>query len=675
MSTSKQAGQASERVREAYRRMVTSFQTRLSPETFSDLADLEIADAYLADPNTGLVYSRYIKDDDVPFGVNVPGWFFTDRDTLRIEHSRDGTVWTVLHEEVVTYYDNPIPLPYPVELDKSKDQLQLEGTHYLRSWIRNDVNDVSWSLPLVLIFDREPPYHHANPNNPREFAAIPAVTDASLAANNDTASLTLPAYPDWQDGDEVLVYWMSRPPEEFDDVDPPVFRGRTTGANQTLAIPGDEIRRVGDGGVIVLYVLLDKAGNVSALSIYRSVAVALGVIPIDFDEPVVPLATDQDGHLIDQADAYEGVEVWVPSYVGMKASDRVQVKWGDTALVAETVGSAPNDYIRVLVPNDVMLKEYGTGPGRKPTNVSYVLLRGTHPMGGANTDIFVDFETMDPDGPDIGWPGPIHPDLPKALITGRGSLMEDELDVRDNGLPADLSFELYSFAEADDELTFFWAGEEAATYKVKAADNPGDKLVVEVPWAIIHEGGNSPALPVDYEARRPGVHNPVRSAVTSVVVDAITITPIAAAYDHLVNGMVTCASIQASSRHPDGPAVEVLIPDLTEYLQHDSFTEIDVKWFVYRGRSDEQGFNIIDAVTLEETIELNDQHPVTGFTWRVPFETNVLPTNEGSPDPNFWRSRANMTYTLKMAKGDVLSEVAKVTLAFIPPSGVCNPDG
>lgn len=75
MSTSKQAGQASERVREAYRRMVTSFQTRLSPETFSDLADLEIPDAYLADPNTGLVYSRYIKDDALPFGVSVPQWF------------------------------------------------------------------------------------------------------------------------------------------------------------------------------------------------------------------------------------------------------------------------------------------------------------------------------------------------------------------------------------------------------------------------------------------------------------------------------------------------------------------------------------------------------------------------------------------------------------------------
>lgn len=50
------------------------------------------------------------------------------------------------------------------------------------------------------------------------------------------------------------------------------------------------------------------------------------------------------------------------------------------------------------VPNEVMQKEYGTSTGAVDTKVSYTLLRGTHPMGGAETDIKVDFETMDPGG-------------------------------------------------------------------------------------------------------------------------------------------------------------------------------------------------------------------------------------------------------------------------------------
>ncbi|WP_143999776.1 hypothetical protein [Pseudomonas alloputida] len=671
MSAPRQNKTASERVRQAYRRLITAWRTRRSLEPDPGLDDLQIAAEMLAG-DTGLVYSRYLKDDTLAFVLSVPAWSFSDRDELRIEHSRDGVVWTTLHQEIVEYFDKPIDNPHPVQLDKGSDQMTLEGIHYFRSWVQNPNPDTSVSKPLALIFDRFPPYNHISPP---KFPSIPVVTDESLGAASDKAVLTLPSYPDWAEGDKVFVYWMNRLPLDAADLDEPVLRLDTTGADQQLEIAGADIRRVGDGGVFVVYLLIDKAGNVSEISIYTSIAVALGQLPTVFDPPVVPLATVDDAFLIDQADANEGVEVWVPVYEDKKASDFVEVKWGGTPLQLETVGSAPDDFIRVRVPHEVMLKEYGSGSGQVPTKVSYTLLRGSHPMGGADIDIQVDFETMDPGGPDPTWPLPIHPDLKKVVITGRNSGLTDELDETDAKSPADLAFELYNFAEEDDELTFYWVDEVAATHTVGGSDKSGESIDLEVPWEVIEKIGNHSAVPVYYEARRPGVHNPVRSATTFVKVEAITITPVAATFDHLVKGVVTCTSIQATGGDPKGPAVEVLIPNLTEYQQHGEFTKVDLTWWVYRGRTDEQGYEEIDNVRFEEQITLDAEHPITGFTWRIPFDKYVLPTDEGSKDPLYMSSRANVTYALKMAKGDVLSEVAKVRLSFIPPSGTCNPYG
>ncbi|MEO9242899.1 hypothetical protein [Pseudomonas] len=60
---------------------------------------------------------------------------------------------------------------------------------------------------------------------------------------------------------------------------------------------------------------------------------------------------------------------------------------------------------------------------------------------------------------------PIHSGLKRPVITGKGSGKTDELDTGDNGLNAELAFELYAFAEEDDELTFYWGGMTAMTAK------------------------------------------------------------------------------------------------------------------------------------------------------------------------------------------------------------------
>ncbi|NBA83112.1 hypothetical protein GVN15_20965 [Pseudomonas putida] len=675
MSDSRKVYRTFERVPKDYLRFLADHKPHR--DTLG-LADLVVDPAMLADATSGLVFRKFAIEESggptdpvEPLTLKLPLWDKTEQDEVRIEHSRDGTTWTMVYENIADFRGADTPDPYPAVIPKNQDRLRLDGIHYFRSYIVNSDGDHSASGPYTLIFDRNPPYSHFPP---AKFPDISVVTDASLNANGDNAELVLPAYTSWADGDEVLVYWMNRIPDKVEDLDLPIVTEHTTGSEQTLSIPGEKIRKVGDGGVYVLYRLVDKAQNFSALSVWTSVPVALGELPATFDIPLVPLATAPDT-LIDQADAYLGVQVWVPWKEQMKDTDKIVVTWDGKELTPEAVGSVPGEHIKIMVPTDVMLGAYGTSKGPKATKVSYVLMRGTYPVGGAEIDIFVDFETMDPGGPYPEWPLPIHPDLNGVVVKGRGGTSkENELDTSDADKPADLHVKLYDFVEEKDKIEFYWAGEWAAEYEVLDTDAPGDTISVVVPWDIIKAGGNSPDLPVDYVVTRPGVHNPMRSTITPVSVDAITIIPVVATFEHLVNGRVTCASIRATNGHPDGAAVEVLIPDLTEYYQFSEFTQIKAEWWVYRGETDDQGCEIIDEVTLEAVLDINADNPITGFTWRIPYLTNVLPTDEGLGG-EFRRSRANVRYTLMTAKGDIASPEAKVLLSFRPPEGYCDPAG
>lgn len=263
MSDSGKVYSASERVRRAYLNVLADQKKRLDPQADSGMDELVIDRSMLADESSGLVFRKYTiekstgpADPDEPFVLHVPLWDRrSERDTLRIEHSDKGVVWTVVSDEYGDYRDANTPDPYPVEILKSQDPLRVEGVHYFRSWVMDNDENSSISPSVVLLFDRDSPY---SKNPPPKFPDIPAVTDESLADNKDTAKLELPAYTSWAEGDQVLVYWMNRLPDNIADLDPPIVTLPTTGAAQVVSIPGDKIRAVGDGGVYVVYVLVDK---------------------------------------------------------------------------------------------------------------------------------------------------------------------------------------------------------------------------------------------------------------------------------------------------------------------------------------------------------------------------------------------------------------------------------
>lgn len=75
----------------------------------------------------------------------------------------------------------------------------------------------------------------------------------------------------------------------------------------------------------MVYVLVDKAGNISRVSKPMSVVVALGAMPANLKLPEVPLAADD---LIDRLDAKQGVQVHVLEYDNWKSTDEISVSWG-----------------------------------------------------------------------------------------------------------------------------------------------------------------------------------------------------------------------------------------------------------------------------------------------------------------------------------------------------------
>ena len=640
------------------------------------LGDLIVGDGMLADQDRHIVFSKFLIDESSPFILKVPAWNFSEGDKLYIEHSRDANNWAVLYKDESISDKYPIADPHPVQLDTSRDEMKLDGVHHFQTWIVDlDLNE-SRSKPLTLIFDTSPPYQAEYPT---ELHAIAQVTDETLRAAGNKVSVTLPGYDDWVEGDEVFIYWVTEPPKPEDlPTLTPVAQAKTTGADQAIEIPGDKVIEVGDGGVYAVYVLRDVAHNVSRLSLPRLVDVTLGVLPTVFEAPGVNLATAADGYLIDQADAYLGVEVQVPVPEHAKPSDWVVASWGDTALPAERVGSGVKEFVPIAVASEVLLDEY-TDPATKVT-VSYAFMRGTVELGSEETQINVDFSTIDPGGPGPDWPNPIHPGLKVVVVQGRGSSSaDDNLNGDDAGQPVDVVVELADYIQAQDTLTVLWAGIEVLpAYEVKQDDVDTKTATIEIEWSVVQRGGVNDELPVHYLLQRSGVHNPQQSGVTLVNVDPSILKPDAVGFLYLSGAdTINCKSIQDSRLHKDGPGVIAQVGDLSGYQQGGiTVAEVRLHWWVYAGRTEDDGFEEIDTVDLELTLAIDNDHPITGFDWAIPWATNVEPGIKDPADPVFRYSRANVDYTLIMSDGTTLpSSPAQVVLAFIPPSGVCDPNG
>lgn len=646
------AQQVRQRVREA---------RALRSQALADLPAPVIDDERIADKDDNTVNVEYLKEATKELIIEIPKWQLVlpgrEKDLLKVFEVGGSELFTGSYDQD----DEATAFPLNITIPKSTIAEWVDGVHEFNYSIRRYNGHTLQSDTLTLLVDTRPPYLDRTP------ASFPAIPDV-LEGNKGTVSLQLPSYPDQQPKDYVWVFWLKEMPDDI-WVTEPVARVEVTTTPQDIPIPVAAIEAVGNGGVKAFYILFDKARNISHLSEYRTVGVALGTLPADFEDPRVPLAAD--GDLIDQADVELGVEVEVDEFDHSQPDDEVQVSWGTYVSPSRPVGE-PAFPLRFTIPPIEIWKAYGAdkGTGIVSATVAYTARRGTIEMGKRQIEVDVNLERIGPvePEPDPKWPGPINSKLMPPTITG-SSGEENELIEADENKPARISAEIDGAFKENDVVSFYWAGIHVSGADVTLeADQPGTTITASIPWDTIHDAGNG-TVKVHYTITRGGVPNPAQSPSQDVMVAAIVLRPDAPKLDTLGGTWLNCDALWTpDGRHVDDPAFRVTVPDLSAYGLKAGDT-VTLKWWATTYNTETP----IPEVSLNEDIVL-DEDTVKGFTWRVkPYTTHILPIDQADPGDRDGYGYAG--YEFELEGKVVRSKEAVAPVSINTPTGTCDISG
>lgn len=618
----------------------------------------------IADSADNTVKVEYLEDDSKVFEITIPAWDPMAPpglyDTLTVRHVQTGR--PVLEQQFNR--DDAGTFPLPIEFDRAQLEQWADGDNGFEYELLKYNGAVDVSDSLTLRFDRKPPYDKATPV---AFPSIADITEANIA----TVKLSLPAYPDRAGGDKVFWFWLNEVPAEGEVVDPDGSADVST-LPQDIPVSAATIRALGDGGIYALYVLMDKAGNVSRLSAPRAVGVAIGPLPGNLQDPLVAAADDG---VIDQQDVFDGVVVQVRAFDNAKPTDQVRVIWGTDESEWREVGSLNAFPMDFRMAPKVVWDSYGANStGEVAVTVAYEVRRGTVPQGGRDIDVMVNLERIgpiDPIDPDPEWPGPVNPRLPLPAVYGKVSDTENELLPADEFEDARLILDIDGSLKVDDELTFYWGDTHLDTldYPLESGDI-GAELEFEVPWAAIAARGNG-TVPVHYKVKRPGNPNVVWSETIDVIVTAVDIHPEKPEFlggnTGVPVGWLTCGALydENDPGNPLDPAIRVQVPDLAQYGLRDG-DKVTMKWTAVQGFV---GDVPVAGVDLEEEIPLTATN-INGFVWRVqPYATHILPIYHAAPPDRDGRGRVH--YEFELAGRTYVSELEERVVSMHDASGAC----
>lgn len=399
---------------------------------------------------------------------------------------------------------------------------------------------------------------------------------------------------------------------------------------------------------------------------------ALGLLPDNLKEPVVPLAQPPE-KLINLPDARLGVEVLIESFDNWKPADRIEVTWGAEVLRPDEVGSSPAFPISIRVPDLVLQGQYNqANGGDQPTEVSYRILRGVVPSEVKSISVNVNFATIGPDpitGP--GWPDPVNDALRPVEVRGKKSDSANVLTAADKGEAARVLFKLYTKLQPGEMIDFYWGARltSSATYTVLPSDAADSDREVEIPWVDIFAEGNRDDLPVHYRIHAPDSENTQHSPDTLVQVNAIVITPEAPVFEGTsTNGWLNCDSLFADGIENPGqgePGIRVRVPDLSKYLSdNETFT---LHWYGSEGNT---GDAPISGTEKDEVIVLGGNHPATGFIWLVtPYDKHILPIY--NPAGGSQNGSARIRYSFSMGGETITSLETTARVGMYDANGSC----
>lgn len=566
---------------------------------------------------------------------------------------------------------------FPLNLKVPKSELATDGRHYLRLALPHFATGIYiYSTPIALICDSEGPYVHDVP--PEMIVPPVPITDQYFIDNGPEVVGEIPEYDDYAPGDKVAFFWAKFPPPDDPTDVVPIDTVEVDGVTWPFKVhyPEAVIRAASDGIHYPLYVLIDKANNLSKLSVYVPVHVALGALPSGLKVPEVPLAADG---LLDLKDANSitGIEVLIQAFDNYKDTDSIDVTWGTTPLQGSPVGSGGFPKV-VRIPAEILKSTFGTATGPVDTTVSYVVSRGGLASAPQSTTVKVDFSIIGPPRPDPDptWPDPVNPALALVDVHGAVSPTPNILTRADADQPVGVELTLYGPLVAGQIIDFYWTGILSPTtqYTVLATDQPGDTITREIPWAIIEQGYNNPKLPVHYRIRASATaENEQHSPNREVNADAVTLKAPAATFEGLSGpGFLVCESLYADPVliHPLEPAVRVKVADLSGApFNLVAGAKVTMNWVLLDYDTDAP----LGGADLTEEITLGTDYPPAGFVWRVqPYDTKLLPSYN-TPSR---LGKGRITYSFKIGAGPteetITSELEEKPVSMTPGNGSCE---
>jgi len=553
--------------------------------------------------------------------------------------------------------------------------LPWEGDVYLRINVTVNAGQPTPSEPFLVHLDRLAPYEKSGIEHPP--VPVPQeglVTDQQLIGD---FIVTIPGYSDHEPGDTVFLWLEKELPDGGNLPAPLVTAEPAQAGGTTLPVPPQKLRDKGDGRFYLGYVLVDKAGNHSALSQAAPVTLVLGTLPGTLQKPDVPAANP----VIDRADAQAGVYVEVPEVPDWKPGDVVQVMFGSAPLAPYVLNSG-NFQAVIDVPAATLRAQFNNGAGEVSVDVTYTLARlDWESARSPATTVLIDFRQAGPDNPD--WPDPHNDGLPRVVVkSADGS--ENEIPETDVGEEAKLIFTVYPDAAEGETVEFFWGADALLTYALKVGDTPGTELEFDIPWAFIEKTLGQDQVPVYYRVRLPDAPDKNYQQAPDTPVDVSNL-PLAApevqftgAVDTIVSGYLVlgCGALVGDAL--GNPCIEVRLPDLSQPPYSQAIGDIvQMRWRGFSGTTLDGG--ALTPIPAEDEGELDKNHTLVaadftaaGFAWQVPYDPYGAITYryKGNDAPE---GMLQVSYSIKV-NGKPVSAPPTLNLitAFYEAGGPCD---
>jgi hypothetical protein len=379
--------------------------------------------------------------------------------------------------------------------------------------------------------------------------------------------------------------------------------------------------------------------------------------PGNLKPPRVPLS---DRGLIDRQHAREGavaqgaVTVEIDRYDNPGSDNEILLDWNGTPLAPVPVD--PSRFPVVVRVLWSALTAKGLGP--LTASVTYKVRRPsgtTQPSLGTRVPVDLTLAGQD----HANAPALLNPDLAKVEIYGVNSKRLNTLTSDDFGEPAEGILELFDGPLAGQTISLLWGANAtpAAQYIVQPGDVAGKRVPFTIPWSIIDQDRENPALPVYYTTSNNV--NLQQALTTSVNVSIVVIENLKEpSFPHAnKNGVLDCC---ACPRLWKGVWVKI-----EGNAAFDKDDEVTLNWQGCKGLN---GSEPIPGVTDKFPTILSDAQARDGFEVHVAdFERLIAPmVDNGS---------ALCHYTLKKAKGGVGSSKEEfVIINRTLPSGIVCSD-